>query len=61
MFLGLGYSRLIIINFFFLLSFLMNKLACVSVYTVAPQYNEPLYNEVLDQYNERFSSARPKL
>ena len=24
MFLGLGYSRLIIINFFFLLSFLMN-------------------------------------
>ena len=29
--------------------------------TVEPRFNEPLYNEVLGIYNERFSSARPKL
>ena len=30
------------------------------MYGTEPRYNEPLYNEVLD-YNERYSSARPKL
>ena len=41
--------------------FLLSSLIIFRWTVVEPRFNEPLYNEDLGIYNERFSSARPKL